>query len=501
MTWRIDLLHAIFCPRDVELILKIPLSCRRPPDVLIWAGTKRGIFSVKSAYRLQVTNQNSQAASSSSSMMAQNLWSSLWAVQVPPKVKLFIWKACQNIIPTQTKLFEKGITHSYSCLWCEDEPETSDHVLWGCEFAQKVWNSCPVPIGIHQRSLKLFTDVIGSFISDLQTPVIEIAFTTAWALWKARNETVWEAKVPGVDAICQEAVALASDFLEAKSKVMVTTGGLGGPFRWQRPPADVWKLNMACHSSSISSRIGLGILIRDSEGAVMAVLEDSLMRNNELLQVHAKAVLVALKFAYDVGLRFLLVEVENQELCSLIQAGSPCFDPIGVIVDDICSWIPLFSSICFGVSKKICNKAAQALATEAASSLLLQVWLDDHPACITSIIHDDIRRRPSAPSEDQLPSTTRRRPSAPSEDQLPSTAHNSLVTRLRSILIFYGNQVRHLTRSTPHRAQVSSANPGDEALAASPSTMHELATTCQMKGHKPSMCPKIQRPLEGHVDD
>uniref|UniRef100_A0A2N9I4I6 Integrase catalytic domain-containing protein n=1 Tax=Fagus sylvatica TaxID=28930 RepID=A0A2N9I4I6_FAGSY len=67
------------------------------------------------------------------------------------------------------------------------------------------------------------------------------------------------------------------------------------------------------------------------------------------------------------------------------------------------------------------------------------------------------------------------------------------------ILIFYGNQVRHLTRSTPHRAQVSSANPGDEALAASPSTMHELATTCQMKGHKPSMCPKIQWPPEGHV--
>uniref|UniRef100_A0A2N9HGR3 Uncharacterized protein n=1 Tax=Fagus sylvatica TaxID=28930 RepID=A0A2N9HGR3_FAGSY len=93
------------------------------------------------------------------------------------------------------------------------------------------------------------------------------------------------------------------------------------------------------------------------------------------------------------------------------------------------------------------------------------------------------------------------KPSAPSEDQLPSTAHNSLVTRLRSILIFYGNQVRHLTRSTPHRAQVSSANPGDEALAASPNTMHELATTCQMKGHKPSTCPKIQQPPEGHVDD
>ena len=95
----------------------------------------------------------------------------------------------------------------------------------------------------------------------------------------------------------------------------------------------------------------------------------------------------------------------------------------------------------------------------------------------------------------------RRRPSSPSSDQLPSTAHNSLVTRLRSILIFYGNQVRHLTESTPHPEQVSSENLGDEALTASPSTTDGPTTTCQMKGHKLSRCPEIGRPLEGHVDD
>uniref|UniRef100_A0A2N9FNB8 Reverse transcriptase domain-containing protein n=1 Tax=Fagus sylvatica TaxID=28930 RepID=A0A2N9FNB8_FAGSY len=354
MTWKVDLLNEIFCPRDVELILKIPLSWRRPSDVLIWAGTKRGTFSV------------------------------------PPKVKLFVWKACQNIIPTQTKLFEKGIAHSYSCLWCEDEPETNDHVLWGCEFAQKVWNLCPVPIGAYLSALKSFTDVIGSFTSDLHTPVLEIAFTTVWALWKARNESVWEAKTLVADAIVHEAVSLASEFLDTQSKTGVPMIGLVGPSRWQRPPSGVFKLNMACHSISKSCRYGLGVLIRDSEGAVMAVLEDSLLSNNELLQLHARAVLVAIKFAYDVGLRCLVVELDNQELCSLIQAGSPCFDPIGVIVDDICSSIPLFSFLCFGFSKKSCNKAANALATEAASSLITQVWLDDHPTCITPFIQDDI---------------------------------------------------------------------------------------------------------------
>ena len=262
--------------------------------------------------------------------------------------------------------------------------------MWGCEFAQKVWNLCPVPIGAHLSALKSFTDVIGSFISDLHTSVLEIALTTAWSLWKARNESIWEAKTPVVDAIVHEAMSLASDFLDSQSKTGVPTIGLVGPSRWQRPPAGAFKLNMACHSISMSCRYGLGVLIRDSEGAVMAVLEDSLLSNNDSLQLHVRAVLVAIKFAYDVGLRCLEVELDNQELCSLIQAGSPCFDPIGVIVDDICCWIPLFSPLCFVFSKKSCNKAANALATEATSSLITQVWLDDHPTCITPLVQDDI---------------------------------------------------------------------------------------------------------------
>uniref|UniRef100_A0A2N9J111 RNA-directed DNA polymerase n=1 Tax=Fagus sylvatica TaxID=28930 RepID=A0A2N9J111_FAGSY len=87
-------------------------------------------------------------------------------------------------------------------------------------------------------------------------------------------------------------------------------------------------------------------------------------------------------------------------------------------------------------------------------------------------------------------------------DSSSSVAPSSgLVTRLRSILISYGKQVRHLTKSTPHLEQVSSENPGDEALAASPSTLHEPATACQMKGQKLPRCPKIGRPPEGHASE
>lgn len=360
MTWKVQLLHEIFCPRDVDLIICIPLSVRRPPDSLIWTGTKRGVFSVKSAYHLQLSLHNSQEAATSSRSSVHSIWSSIWAVKVPPKVKLFVWKACHDILPTRMKLFEKGISHSYSCLWCAEEPETCDHVLWGCEFAQKVWKSSFVAISSQYSLCLHFKDFIGTLILELPSPALEIAFTTAWALWKARNETCWEGKIPVVDAICQEVACIALDFLEANSKVLGDTAGLGGSSRWQKPPSGAVKLNLACCFSLNAAKVEVGLLIRDTGGIVMAVLEDSFQACGDLLQSHARAVLKAVQFAFDVGFRRLVVEMDNLELCNLLQAGLPCLAPIGVLVEDICSWAPCFNMLSFVFSKKICNKAAHA---------------------------------------------------------------------------------------------------------------------------------------------
>ena len=89
----------------------------------------------------------------------------------------------------------------------------------------------------------------------------------------------------------------------------------------------------------------------------------------------------------------------------------------------------------------------------------------------------------------------------PWKNQLPSNEQDGLVIRLQSILISYENQIRHLTRSTPHGAQVFSANLGNEARVASPSTLHDLATAWQTKGKRALQRRKIRRPPKGHVED
>ena len=179
MRWNVNSLKEIFLPRDVEIIKQIPLSFRSPRDKLIWTGTPNGKFSVRSAYHLLFGETNSSSGSSSSGgSLDRHLWSNIWSSQVQPKIRLFMWRACLDILPTRTKLFDKGLLHSFLCQWCEMEPETLSHVLWQCAYAQKIWKACPVPIPSCNENM-FFRDFIAHCIDVLEVHQIAILFTTA----------------------------------------------------------------------------------------------------------------------------------------------------------------------------------------------------------------------------------------------------------------------------------------------------------------------------------
>ena len=59
-----------------------------------------------------------------------------------------------------------------------------------------------IPPSYHMN--KPFTEFISGCIDDLGSPALEITFTTAWALWKARNDLVWNAKIQ----LCQRYVSM-----------------------------------------------------------------------------------------------------------------------------------------------------------------------------------------------------------------------------------------------------------------------------------------------------
>ena len=108
--WNTALIDQHFLPYDAEVIKNIPLSERFPPDKIYWLGSTNGLYTVKSGYRFLVEAEQLNQPGSSSSTSCQSLWRNIWALQVPKKLQLFLWRAAKEALPTKKSLFRRNIT-------------------------------------------------------------------------------------------------------------------------------------------------------------------------------------------------------------------------------------------------------------------------------------------------------------------------------------------------------------------------------------------------------
>lgn len=122
-------LNQFFLPMDVEAIVAIPLSTRVQDDFWAWQFEKTGVFSVRSAYRLFVRTKTDREAwldgcPSSSNVDSEGRgWTTLWKVQVPSKIRVFLWRLAQHSLPTGDLLKHRHMAESARCAIC-GEPDS-----------------------------------------------------------------------------------------------------------------------------------------------------------------------------------------------------------------------------------------------------------------------------------------------------------------------------------------------------------------------------------------
>jgi hypothetical protein len=106
MSWNKPALQEWFLPMDVEDICKIPLSARRHDDIWAWHYNRSGLLSVKSVYRLLITTKKRREdwldgrSNGSNSARDEKQWKNLWKVQVPSKLRSFLWRLARQSLPT-----------------------------------------------------------------------------------------------------------------------------------------------------------------------------------------------------------------------------------------------------------------------------------------------------------------------------------------------------------------------------------------------------------------
>lgn len=60
-------------------------------------------------------------------------------MQVPHKIRHFVWRACCDALPTKNNLLRQKIIPEEICEGCKEAPKIVGHVLWRCPKLREAW--------------------------------------------------------------------------------------------------------------------------------------------------------------------------------------------------------------------------------------------------------------------------------------------------------------------------------------------------------------------------
>lgn len=100
---------------------------------------------MRSAYRLLIATKQQredwleQLPVMSDCQGTWNMWSKLWGVRIPSKIKNFIWRLAQTSHPTGDVRRHRNMTTIDECSICRYAADTWRHALLRCDMAKAVW--------------------------------------------------------------------------------------------------------------------------------------------------------------------------------------------------------------------------------------------------------------------------------------------------------------------------------------------------------------------------
>ena len=116
-----------------------------------------------------------------------------------PKIRLFLWQLCHNVLPTRATLLQRGIYIDPVCPGCHSEIEDIDHLFMGCHMVKKTWDLAVSHQWISSQSLSLLGSSVKEGLHNLHQAhdqsVTRIAMLL-WSIWKSRNAMIFDNDAP-----------------------------------------------------------------------------------------------------------------------------------------------------------------------------------------------------------------------------------------------------------------------------------------------------------------
>ncbi|CAN1150946.1 Putative ribonuclease H protein At1g65750 [Linum perenne] len=274
-------------------------------DTMIWGPDPKGRFSIKSAYDILTSTRDNSL---------QNTWKFVWNWQGPSRVKHFLWLAAHDRLLTNAERHRRHMTDNDKCRRCSNVSETPLHSLRDCDLAKSVWVALLPPGLVNDFFSGSIHDWI---IKGIRLTSDSLLFgVTAWILWKARNEDIFDNKLPTCDQLRLRVLywtAGVRETMRAESRVLteIVERRRETLLKWIPAPDDWFTVN--CDGSVLQPHglAAAGGIIRNNMGRKLGVFAANL-GSCSIMRAELRAAKLGLELAWEIGARKVHLQVDSK---------------------------------------------------------------------------------------------------------------------------------------------------------------------------------------------
>ena len=191
-------------------------------------------------------------------------------------------------------------------------------------------------------------------------------------------------------AIVRSSLRVLDDFQEVNKQPLAPTRQPPNEIKWSPPQPGCYKVNVDGAVFSKRKQVGIGVIIRDSAGLVIAALSQKLALPLGALEIEAKAMEVGIQFALDVGVRDVTMEGDSKCICDALLGLGETASSVQNVVAGTIHLARAFRNIVFSHTKRQANVPAHLLAQDAANIDNYVAWLEECPSHVGLACNHDV---------------------------------------------------------------------------------------------------------------
>ena len=213
-------------------------------------------------------------------------------------------------------------------------------------------------------------------------------FRSTWAIWTNRNEVRNGKRKWTRRDIVQWTSQYIAKYLAANDSPRLTSLETPIP-HWTRPTGLRYKVNVDGAVFKSQKTAGVGVVVRDSNGLVVAALSRKINSPLGALEVEAKAVEAGISFARDIGIADFTVEGDSLVVYNSLSGQSDPPSSVAHVISGILGMYGIGLQIDFSHIRRQGNRPAHLLAKYASNLDDYMTWMEENPCFLEqALLHD-----------------------------------------------------------------------------------------------------------------